>query len=479
LVQKRKGGITLPLCSRPSAPGEITQRSCAFYGARWMLAPLEDAIHIVHGPVGCAYYGGTVRGRSFRVFSTALEEKDIVFGGGKRLIRTLKEAKAIMPHARYIFVYATCSTAIIGDDIDSICKKMEKELGCPVIFVNCPGFKGDSQASGHRIAFESLLNRLIGQGQRTEVGNYDVNIIGDYNINGESMVLKSLLEKMGIRVRCIFTGHADYEGIIAAHRVRLNLLVCQSSGRFLAEALQKRYGIAYLKVTFLGPSQTMASLRKIGQFLGLEREAERVIATGYKAIKPGLDRFLPKLRGKRAALFFGAARMASLIKALDDMGTEVVFTGSQFGDLTTYKETWQTVNPGTYIIDDASEHDLEHLLDELRPDVFMGGIKEQSLSHKFGIGFCLFPQLKCAGPYVGFQGFLNFASSVHNAVYAPVWKFAKLNPNSSPHSADRKPRKSWFSCHCEACPPVPFVPSLQLPGKPGVGRRGGTTEAIS
>ena len=457
LVQKKHGDINLPFCSRPSTPGEITQRSCAFYGARWMLAPLEDAIHVIHGPVGCASYGSTVRGRSFRLFSTALEEKDIVFGGRKKLIETIKDAKAIMPHARYIFVYATCSTAIIGDDMDFICKDMEKDLGYPVIFVNCPGFIGDSQASGHRIAFESILNRLIGQGERTEIGDYDVNIIGDYNINNESKVLKSLLEKMGIRVRCIFTGHADYEGIIAAHRVRLNLLVCQSSGRFLAEALQKRYGIAYLKVTFLGPSQTMASLRKIGQFLGLEREAERVIATGYKAIKPGLDRFLPKLRGKRAALFFGAARMASLIKALDDMGTEVVFTGSQFGDLTTYKETWQTVNPGTYIIDDASEHDLEHLLDELRPDVFMGGIKEQSLSHKFGIGFCLFPQLKCAGPYVGFQGFLNFASSVHNAVYAPVWKFAKLNPNSSPHSADRKPRKSWFSYHCE----------------------GGTTEAIS
>ena len=427
LVQKRKEGTNLPLCSRPSAPGEITQRSCAFYGARWMLAPLEDAIHVVHGPVGCASYGSTVRGRSFRVFSTALEEKDIVFGGRKRLIRTIKEAKAVMPHARYCFVYATCSTAIIGDDIENICKKMEKDLGCPVIFVNCPGFKGDSQASGHRIAYESLLNRLIGQGKRTDVGDYDVNIIGDYNINGESKVLKSLLEEMGIRVRCIFTGHADYEGIIAAHSVRLNLLICQSSGRFLAEALQKRYGIPYLKVTFLGPSQTMASLRKIGQYFGLEAQAEKIIATGYKAIKPGLDRFLPRLKGKRAALFFGAARMASLIKALDDMGTDVVFTGSQFGDLTTYKEACQTVSPGTYIIDDASEHDLEHLLDELRPDVFMGGIKEQYLSHKFGIGFCPFPQLRRAGPYVGFQGFLNFAGSVHNAVYAPVWKLATQN----------------------------------------------------
>jgi nitrogenase molybdenum-cofactor synthesis protein NifE len=389
-----------------------------------MLAPLEDAIHIVHGPVGCAYYGGTVRGRPFRVFSTALEEKDIVFGGGKQLIRTLKEARAIMPHARYCFVYATCSAAIIGDDIDGICKEMEKEFGFPVIFVNCPGFKGDSQASGHRVAYESLLDGLIGQGERAEVGAHDVNIIGDYKI-GESMALKSLLEEMGIRVRCIFTGHADYEGITAAHRVKLNLLICRSSGRFLAEALQERYEIPYLEVTFMGLSQTMAGLRRIGQYFGLETQAEKVIATGYKAVKPGLDRLLPGLKGKKAALFFGAARMASLVKALDDMGMEVIFTGSQFGDSATYKETWQNVNPGAYIIDDASEHDLEHLLDELRPDVFMGGIKEQFLSHKFGIGFCLLQQLKCTG--VGFQGFLNLAASIHNAVHAPVWKLASPN----------------------------------------------------
>ena len=427
LVQKRKSGGDLPLCSRPSTPGKITQRSCAFYGARWMLAPLEDAIHIVHGPVGCAYYGGTVRGRPFRVFSTALKEKDIVFGGGKRLIRTLKEARAVMPHAKYCFVYATCSAAIIGDDIAGICKEMEKEFGFPVIFVNCPGFKGDSQASGHRIAFESLLDHLVGQGERTEAGLHDVNIIGDYNINGESMVLKSLLEQMGIRVRCVFTGHADYEGITAAHRVKLNLLICQNSARFLTEGLQKRYGIPYLEVTFLGLSQTIASLRRIGQYFGLESQAEKVIATEYKAIKPGLERLLPRLKGKKAALFFGAARMASLVKALDDMGIEVTFTGSQFGDSSTYKDAWRNVNPGTYIIDDASEQDLEHLLDELRPDVFMGGIKEQFLSHKFGIGFCLFPQLKCAGPYVGFKGFLNLAASVHNAVHAPVWKLASLN----------------------------------------------------
>ncbi len=415
---------SFPSCRRPSAPGKITQRSCAYAGARWMLAPLKDAIHVVHGPVGCAYNGVTVRGTAYRIFSTDLREKDIIFGGRERLARTLKEAKTLVPDAKYIFVYTTCSSAIIGDDIEGICKKMEEELGCLVISVNCPGFIGESQASGHRIAYESLLDNLIGRGERKESGGLVVNIIGEYNINGESNVVKSLLEKMGIKVHCIFTGDIDYERIITAHGVRLNLLVCQSTGRFLAQRMKEKYGIPYLKLSFFGLSQIRQSLYDIGKYFGLEDRAKKLISAEEGAVKSGLSYLLPRLKGKKAAMFFGASRMASLVGPIEDLGMEVLATGSQFGDADTYMETRQTVNSNTLIMDDASEQDLEKMLHSLKPDVFMGGIKEQFLSHKAGIGFCLFPQIKIAGPYVGFKGFLNFARDVHNAIYAPVWRLA-------------------------------------------------------
>lgn len=423
LLKKTERIVKIPSCQQPSAPGKITQRSCVYYGARWILAPLKDAIHIVHGPVGCAYYGSTVRGQAYRIFSSSLEEKDIIFGGAEKLNRALFEAKLLIPQAKCIFVYITCSTAIISDDVTGICKEAEKKLGCPVIVVNCPGFKGESQASGHRIAYECLLNQLIGQSSREEgVGPYDVNIIGEYNINGEAQVIKFLLTQMGINVHCVFTGDAPYEKITSAHQVKVNLLICQNTGHFLAQMMERRYGIPYLKVSFFGLSQTKASLRKIGQYLGLEKEAEKLIAKECKAIKSTLSQLLPKLRGKKAALFFGATRMTSMIRAIRDLGMKVIFTGSQFGDVMTYIDTWQTVKPGTYIIDDASEHDLENMLHGLKPDVFMGGTKEQYLSHKLGIGFCLFPQPKLAGPYVGFWGFVNFASSVYQAIHAPVWR---------------------------------------------------------
>jgi nitrogenase molybdenum-iron protein alpha/beta subunit len=146
-----------------------------------------------------------------------------------------------------------------------------------------------------------------------------------------------------------------------------------------------------------------------------------VIDEEYKAVETELAQFLPRLKGKIAAIFLGATHMADLVKTFEDLGMEVVFTGSRFGDAANYKDAWQMVKPGSYIVDDPSERDLEYLLCELRPDVFVGTVKEQPLSHKFGIGLCPLQ----TGAYIGFKGFSSFARSVYKAVYAPVWHFLR------------------------------------------------------
>ncbi|MCL0085903.1 hypothetical protein M1N52_01285 [Thermodesulfovibrionales bacterium] len=76
-------------CEKASLPGVITQRSCPFYGARWFLAPLKDVIHLVHGAVGCAYYGQTVRAQEYQLASTDLSEIDIISGGEKNFTAPL------------------------------------------------------------------------------------------------------------------------------------------------------------------------------------------------------------------------------------------------------------------------------------------------------------------------------------------------------------------------------------------------------
>ena len=165
----QKGAADAPLsCSNESLAGAVSQRACVYSGARVVLNPLTDALHLVHGPIGCASYTWDIRGSSTsgpdlyrNSFSTDLKELDVVFGGEKKLGKALRELAARY-HPPAIFVYSTCIAGVIGDDQVSICKSACRDLGIPVIPVQSEGFRGNKN-EGYKAACNALL-QLIGTG---------------------------------------------------------------------------------------------------------------------------------------------------------------------------------------------------------------------------------------------------------------------------------------------------------------------------
>jgi len=107
-------------CDKDSLAGAVSQRACVFCGSRVVLYPIADALHLVHGPIGCAVYTWDIRGalssgpELHRLsFSTDLQERDIIFGGEKKLRGALIEL--IARHSpKASFVYSTCIVGIIG-----------------------------------------------------------------------------------------------------------------------------------------------------------------------------------------------------------------------------------------------------------------------------------------------------------------------------------------------------------------------------
>ncbi len=49
-------------CEKQSLAGAVSQRACVFCGSRVVLYPIADALHLIHGPVGCAAYTWDIRG---------------------------------------------------------------------------------------------------------------------------------------------------------------------------------------------------------------------------------------------------------------------------------------------------------------------------------------------------------------------------------------------------------------------------------
>src|SRR4030042_1022650 len=135
----RKGKEPFDLaCNKDSLAGAVSQRACVFCGSRVVLYPIADALHLVHGPIGCAAYTWDIRGalssgpELHRLsFSTDLQERDVIFGGEQKLNSALLELiDRYNPKAA--FVYSTCIVGFIGDDLEGVCQRGSREKGIPV-----------------------------------------------------------------------------------------------------------------------------------------------------------------------------------------------------------------------------------------------------------------------------------------------------------------------------------------------------------
>jgi nitrogenase molybdenum-cofactor synthesis protein NifE len=115
-----------------SLAGSVSQRACVFCGSRVVLYPISDALHLIHGPIGCAAYTWDIRGslssgpELHRLsFSTDLQERDVIFGGETKLYNAaLALIKAHKPKAA--FIDSTCIVGVIGDDVERACRMLEK-----------------------------------------------------------------------------------------------------------------------------------------------------------------------------------------------------------------------------------------------------------------------------------------------------------------------------------------------------------------
>ncbi len=418
-------------CDQNSVAGAVSQRACVYCGARVVLNPITDAYHIVHGPIGCASYTFDIRGslssgeEIYRnSFSTDLREKDIIFGGEKKLAAAIDEIVE-RNNAKLIFVYSTCVVGVIGDDLSAVCKAAENKYGIRVIPVQSSGFAGNKK-EGYKAACHALLD-LMDEGVTDEKED-GINFLGDFNLAGELWINRSYLKEMGVNLVSKFTGDASYEELIKAPRAKLNIVQCAGSMTYLAKQMQKRYNIPFINISFYGLEDTIMSLRKIAYALGdskIAKNTENLINKNFDETNKKLDFYRNKLLGKKAAIYVGGGFKAiSLIKQFNDLGIKTVMVGTQTGK----KEDYQTINSlvdeGTVILDDSNPTELENFMKEKGADILVGGVKERPLAYKLGVAFCDHNHER-KHPLNGFEGAINFAKEVHSSINSPVWEIIK------------------------------------------------------
>ena len=427
-----------------SIPGVMTIRGCAYAGSKGVVwGPIKDMVHISHGPVGCGQYSWGSR-RNYYVghtgidtfgtmqFTSDFQEKDIVFGGDKKLSKLIDEVQELFPLNKGISVQSECPIGLIGDDIEAVSKRKSKELGGkPIVPVRCEGFRGVSQSLGHHIANDAIrdwvFDKTEGKPARFEPTPYDVAILADYNIGGDAWASRILLEEMGLRVIAQWSGDGTIMELESSPRAKLNVLHCYRSMNYIARHMEEKYNIPWVEYNFFGPTKIVESLRRIAaQFDDtIKANCEKVIAKYQPLMDAVIAKYKPRLQGKKVMLYVGGLRPRHVIGAYEDLGMEVVGTGYEFGHNDDYQRTTHYVKDGTLIYDDVTGYEFEKFVEKVRPDLVGSGIKEKYVFQKMGVPFRQMHSWDYSGPYHGYDGFAIFARDMDMAINSPVLKLTK------------------------------------------------------
>jgi len=425
--------------NRKSLPGVMTIRGCAYAGSKGVVwGPIKDMIHISHGPVGCGqysragrrnYYVGTTGVNTFGTmnFTSDFQEKDIVFGGDKKLAKIMHEIEELFPLNKGISIQSECPIGLIGDDIEAVAKKANKEINKPVVPVRCEGFRGVSQSLGHHIANDAIRDWVLENRDGDEsfaTTPYDVAVIGDYNIGGDAWSSRTLLEEMGLRVVAQWSGDGTIAEMEKTPKVKLNLIHCYRSMNYIARHMEEKYKIPWIEYNFFGPTKIAESLRKIAALFDetIQAGAEKVIARYTAEYEAVIAKYKPRLQGKRVMLYVGGLRPRHVIGAYEDLGMEVVGTGYEFGHNDDYDRTIKEMGNATLIYDDVTGYEFEEFVKRVKPDLIGSGVKEKYIFQKMGVPFRQMHSWDYSGPYHGYDGFAIFARDMDMTLNNPCWK---------------------------------------------------------
>ncbi len=486
-----------------TVPGLISQRGCCYAGCKGVvLGPTRDIVNITHGPVGCGFYSWLTRrnqtdastspdGHNFMTycFTTDMQDEEIIFGGEKKLAQAIQEAYDIF-HPKAIAVFSTCPVGLIGDDVHAVCRDMKAKLGINVFGFSCEGYKGVSQSAGHHIANNGIFTHVIGTDDTVKDGDFKINMLGEYNIGGDAFEIERLFELCGFTLISTFSGNSSIDAFANSHTADLNLIMCHRSINYVAEMMEKKYGVPWIKVNFIGADATAKSLRKIAAYFedkDLMKKVEEVIAAELPEVEAAAAGIRQRTEGKRAMLFVGGSRAHHYQELFKELGMKTLSAGYEFAhrddyegrrvlpdikidadsrnieeleveadpkkfnprksekqmqtlekkgvDFAGYEGMMPEMDSGALVIDDISHHETERMIATFKPDIFCAGIKEKYVVQKHGVPLKQLHSYDYGGPYAGFKGAINFYKEIDRMVGSKVWRYLKAPWQASPELA--------------------------------------------
>lgn len=246
---------------------------------------IDRACPVLHSGPGCAQKLSDTTGSSGylspQIFPcTSINEKDVVFGGVKKLETTIANALKVIDADLYV-VLTGCIPEIVGDDVAEVVSRFA-DAEKPVVFAPTAGFKGNNY-KGHEQVVEAIVTQYLKKSDQKQKGL--VNLWADVPYQdlfwlGNIRELENLLREIGLTPNTIFGYQRGIENINKIPQAEFNLLVSPWVGLKNMKTMEKRLGLPYLHYPVLpvGATETGKFLREVGKFANIdEAKVEAVI----------------------------------------------------------------------------------------------------------------------------------------------------------------------------------------------------------
>ncbi len=443
--EKERAGIINPI---------FTCQPC---GVQYASIGIKDCIGIVHGGQGCVMFVRLLFSQhfkeSFELASSSLHEDGAVFGALNRVEEAVDVLLMRYPHVKVVPIISTCSTEVIGDDIDGVVRKLNAGLlkekypdrEVHLIPIHSPSFVG-SMISGYDVAVKEFISYFARKSDPSD----KINLITGWVNPGDVTELKHLLAQMEVEANVYFEtkafdsplmpegndvshGETTVEDLRNSANAKATFALNRYEGGKAAQYLEDEFEIpAIIGPTPIGIRNTDTFLKKISDITGkpIPESLVRERGIALDAITDVTHMFLAD---KKVAIYGSADLVISLAQFCLDMEMKPVLLllgddNSKYKTDPRILEFKEKLDYKMEIITNADLWELENRIknEGLEVDLIMGHSKGRFISIDYHIPMVRvgFPVYDRAGmyrhPIVGYKGAMLLAEEIANTWFADM-----------------------------------------------------------
>ncbi len=290
------------LASRGGSGSERSVENChlhfngpgaAGFGVKRTAMLLPESVMLLIAPGCCGRHGTITAGKSGfedRMFYLRMDERDIVTGSYIGRISEAARLTVEQSRPRVLLLCMTCVDALLGTHLESIGKKLERELSIPV--VSC--FMDPITRESRRAPMVSVQQAIMQCLRPRDTHGDTVSVLGGFVPVDEDSDFRTLLKGAGIRHVREISACGDFDEYLKMAEARLNIVI-HPQAEASAKDIQKATGIPYVMwEQSYSPERNALSFEKLGQALGTSFETDRYriaaeeALAGFAGRHPGL-----------------------------------------------------------------------------------------------------------------------------------------------------------------------------------------------